>query len=58
MRKTLQLAKMHLKKYLWGHIDSRIQRIDPDHWDVVSMLPLQRFTVNANTVYADSKRKF
>ena len=47
-----------LKKYLWGHIDSRIQRIDPDHWDVVSMLPLQRFTVNANTVYADSKRKF
>jgi hypothetical protein len=30
----------------------------PEHWDVVSMLPLQRFNTNANTVYADSRRKF
>ena len=47
-----------VKKYLWGHVNSRIQRVDPEHWDVVSMLPLQRFNENANTVYANSKRYF
>jgi hypothetical protein len=47
-----------VKRYLWPHIDSRIQRVLPEHWDVVSMLPLQRFNTNANTVYADSRRKF
>ena len=47
-----------VKKYLWSHIDSRIQRVLPEHWDVVAMLPLQQFNTNANTVYADSKRKF
>ena len=47
-----------VKRYLWSHIDSRIQRVLPEHWDVVSMLPLQRFNTNANTVYADSRRKF
>jgi len=47
-----------IKRYLWGHIDSRISRVLPEHWDVVAMLPLQRFNENANTVYKDSKRKF
>ena len=47
-----------VKRYLWSHIDSRIQRVLPEHWDVVTMLPLQRFNTNANTVYADSRRKF
>ena len=47
-----------VKRYLWAHIDSRIQRVLPEHWDVVTMLPLQRFNTNANIVYADSRRKF
>ena len=54
----LKYGKPCVKKYLWTHIESRIIRILPEHWDVVSMLPLQQFNINANTVYADSKGKF
>jgi hypothetical protein len=47
-----------LKRYLYGHINSKIKDIPPNDWEVVTMIPSQQFTENANTVYADSKRKF
>lgn len=32
-----------LKKYLYGHLKSRMLTIKPNEWDVASMLPVHRF---------------
>lgn len=53
----LKLAKPCLKKYLFSHTVGNIMRVDPKYWDLVAMLPSQQFTINANTVYAESRRK-
>tara|TARA_B100001057_G_C22795404_1_gene929400 strand:- start:114 stop:689 length:576 start_codon:yes stop_codon:yes gene_type:complete len=55
---SLRYAKPCVKRYLFKHIESRISEIPMDYWDMMVMLPSQRFNVNANMVYADSREKF
>ena len=33
-------------------------KVSAEDWDIVSMLPFQNFTINANTVYAESRKKY
>lgn len=47
-----------LKEYLYGQIRSQFSLVPSRYWELVAMLPMQKFTVNANTVYSDSRRKF
>ena len=54
----LKYAKPCVKRYLYGHINSRIAEVPMDNWDMMAMLPSQKFNVNANTVYAESREKF
>lgn len=54
----LRFAKPCLKHYLWNHVDSQLTLIEPEYWDIVAMLPVQKFNVNANKVYKDSKGKY
>ena len=54
----MRFAKPCFKKYLAGHIKGTIRRVSAEDWDVVSMLPFQNFTINANTVYAESRKKY
>ena len=54
----LRFAKPCIKQYLWGHLDSLLTEIEPEYWDIVAMLPVQKFNVNANKVYKDSKGKY
>jgi len=48
-----------IKRYLFGHIDSRFLEISADEWDIAAMLPVETF-VGASTskVYSDSRKKF
>ena len=55
---SLRYAEPCVKRYLFKHIESRISEIPMDYWDMMVMLPSQRFNVNANMVYADSREKF
>ena len=54
----VRMAKPCIKQYLWGHVDSRLTEIHPDYWDIVSMLPVHKFNVNANKVYNESRRNY
>ena len=54
----MRFAKPCFKKYLAGHIKGTIRRVSAEDWDIVSMLPFQNFTINANTVYAESRKKY
>lgn len=54
----LKYAKPCIKRYLIGHIDSRILEVPIDKWDMMAMLPSQQFNINANTVYAESRTKY
>tara|TARA_B100001245_G_C22858989_1_gene412994 strand:- start:750 stop:1322 length:573 start_codon:yes stop_codon:yes gene_type:complete len=54
----VRMAKPCIKQYLWGHVDSRITEIRPDYWDIVAMLPVQKFNVNANRVYNESRKQY
>jgi hypothetical protein len=54
----LRYAKPCVKRYLYGHVNSRIAEIPMENWDMMAMLPSQKFNVNANTVYAESREKF
>jgi len=53
-----RFMKPCLKRYLKTHVDSRVYEVPLEHWDMVSMLPSTLFTVNANTVYANSRKEF
>jgi len=53
-----RFMKPCLKRYLNTHIESRVFEVPLKHWDMVSMLPSSRFNINANTVYANSRKKF
>lgn len=53
----LKYYKPCLKEYLYGHIRSQFSLVPPQYWEIVAMLPTQQFNVNANKVYADSRRK-
>lgn len=47
-----------LKEYLYSQIRSQFSLVPSQYWELVAMLPMQKFTVNANTVYSESRRKF
>lgn len=53
-----RFMKPCIKRYLKTHVDSRVYEVPLEHWDMVSMLPSSLFTVNANTVYANSRKEF
>jgi hypothetical protein len=53
----LKWAKPCIKQYLYGFFASYIKEVQPEYWDMVSMLPSTKFNTNANTVYAESMRK-
>lgn len=38
-----RLAKHCVKRYLRGHVRSRLMRIDSDYWPMVAMMPKQEF---------------
>ena len=43
------------KKYLMGHVQSKILAVQPNEWEVACMLPLQQFRkVSANKVWQES----
>ena len=48
-----------IKRYLYGHIQSRFLEISADEWDIAALLPMESF-VGASTskVYSDSRKKF
>ena len=55
----LRWAKPCIKQYQYGYLNSRIVEVQPEHMDLVTMLPSQRFvskgtTYNANSIYRDS----
>ena len=52
----LKAFKPCFKKYLYSHVQSKIVEVPIDKWELITMLPSQQFTINANTVYADSRR--
>jgi len=58
----LRWAKPCIKQYQYPYIDSRIVEVQPEHMDMVVMLPSQKFmtkgtTTNANDIYRESIRK-
>lgn len=59
----LKWARPCVKEYLTTHIKGQIREIPYDYWDVVAMLPSQKFVdnqgsaFNANTVYAESLKR-
>ena len=54
----LRFAKPCIKRYLTTHIGARIVEVPYEQWEAILMLPLAKFNINANTVYAESQRKF
>ena len=48
-----------IKRYLYGHIQSRFLEITADEWDIAALLPMESF-VGASTskVYAESQEQF
>jgi len=46
-----------IKRYLTSHIGARITKVPREQWETLMMMPTAKFNVNANTVYADSRRK-
>ena len=51
-------AQPCVKMYLNNHVRSRFAKIDPEHWVTAMMLPVERFTVNKELVWRDSKKAF
>jgi hypothetical protein len=44
-----------IKRYLYGHVKSRVLTIQPKEWEVASLLPLQQFKkAKPTTVWQDS----
>ena len=53
--KRFKQFKPCLKKYLFGHVQSRILAVQPNEWDIASMLPLQQFRkATTSEVWQDS----
>jgi hypothetical protein len=48
-----------IKRYLFGHVESRFLEIDASEWDIAVLLPMESF-VGATTskVYTESRKKF
>jgi hypothetical protein len=48
-----------LKRYLFGRLRSKLLMVQPNEWDVASMLPLQQFKgARTNTVWKDSMQHY
>jgi hypothetical protein len=48
-----------IKRYLFGHVESRFLEIDASEWDIAALLPVESFVgANTNKVYTDSRKKF
>lgn len=48
-----------IKRYLYGHVQSRFLEITPDEWDIAVMLPFEQFVGARKTkVWTDSRKKF
>lgn len=51
--------KPMLKRYLFNHMRSKLLKIEPNEWDVATMLPLQQFKgARASTVWKDSMQHY
>jgi hypothetical protein len=51
--------KPMLKRYLFGRLRSKLLMVQPNEWDVASMLPLQQFKgARTNTVWKDSMQHY
>ena len=57
LESELRNAGPCIKRYLTSHIGARITRVPKEQWETLMMMPTAKFNVNANTVYADSRRK-
>jgi hypothetical protein len=48
-----------LKRYLFSHLRSKLLMVQPNEWDVASMLPLQQFKgARTSTVWKDSMQHY
>lgn len=48
-----------IKRYLNNHVKSRYVKVHSSEWDLILMLPLDRFVgAKRNTVYAESRMKY
>lgn len=53
--RQLKEFKPCLKKYLVGHVRSKILAVQPDEWEVAAFLPIQQFRkASANQVWQES----
>jgi hypothetical protein len=44
-----------LKKYLYGHVQSKMLMVLPNEWDIAAFLPIQQFRkATANQVWQES----
>lgn len=56
--KRLKEFRPCIKKYLTGHVQSKILAIQPNEWDIAAFLPLQQFKgASAGKVWEDSIEK-
>lgn len=47
-----------VKRYLHGHLRSRLVHVDPDQWDLVVLMPLQRFVgATSQQVWKESRAR-
>ena len=52
-------AKPCIKRYLYGHVQSRFLEVTADEWDIAALLPVESFVkANKNKVFSDSEDKF
>lgn len=53
----MSMFKPCYKRYLWGHVRSKIHVVDPAEWDKVALLPLERFEkMNKSQVWTESRK--
>jgi hypothetical protein len=53
--KRFKEFKPCLKKYLFGHVQSKMLAVQPNEWDIACMLPIQQFRKSTTSeVWQDS----
>lgn len=54
----MRMFKPCYKRYLWAHVRSRLQVVDPTQWEKVAMLPTERFEKQTKSyVFSESRKK-
>ena len=52
-------ARPCIKKYLFGHVDSRFLEISSNEWDIAALLPVESFqNASKQKVFAESRKKY